>query len=245
MKKPLIVCGFGRSGTRMVADILNSDRRVSLQSEIPHVIAKPLIDYLVKMQKTYIQLQPELFLEKEHEPFELAFKSACKGRVHHRPGATFFGHKTPRHEAYFASYEAMFSHINKPRYVYCSRDPIKVWASLQNMPWNNHTTVESFIDARQKSLKQLAQMERIASERVFHFRLDDFSTDSHNTISRLFTFLGLEKSDDEIRQTVTLPNTNSSERKVGKPPLGVSQADLNAIQNAFRAEYFNGYGPST
>lgn len=232
MKTPLIVCGFVRSGTRMVADILNKEGRCCLQGEIPHAVAVPMLRYMKTLSKYYRRgaKKAESFLVKQHEPFERIFESATQSRVIRKKNAVYFGHKTPKHERYFRDYEASFSYLNA-RYIYCQRNPLNVWRSLNNMSWNPYNNVQAFVEDWKNSQAQYRDMKSVGQDRVYMFDLDRFIESGADVISEIFQFLELEIDPEKAAALASLPNTNSSKAKMGREPNPLRDADVSVIND--------------
>lgn len=226
--RPLIVCGMGRSGTRMCANILNNSEDVELQGEIGGPAGTRLLAWLEALHSQRREEDPEAAYARARA----AFRIGASGASVDRPDARWFGHKTPRHERHFRRYETLFSDPeNRPVYVYCIRNPFDVWRSYQAMPWNKFETVTAFLPAWIRSVHLYEGMRGAAESRVHLFNLDRMLA-----APDWMTYLGpelfepLDISPQTFRQPVqSLRNTNSAERKAGKIPDPISEADRGAI----------------
>lgn len=222
--RPLIVCGMGRSGTRMCANILGNSSLVELQGEIGGPVGTKLVAWLeaVRSQKRADGHQCLYRLARA------AFRDSSPGRPLDRPAARWFGHKTPRHERHFDRYERIFDQADRQAmYVYCLRNPFHVWRSYRAMPWNKFKDVDSFLAAWVKSVQIFERMRTEAPGRVLLFNLDDMLRAPDRLEWLRPTLLDpLAISPTTFRRPVeTLENSNSAARKVGAPPAELPPAD--------------------
>ena len=226
--RPLIVCGMGRSGTRMCANILNNSSLVELQGEIGGPAGTRLMAWL---EAAHLQRKDQ-DREAGYDVARAAFRLAAPGKTLERPGAVWFGHKTPRHERHFRRYEVIFDDPdNLPVYVYCIRNPFDVWRSYRAMPWNKFKTVEGFLKAWLRSVHTYEEMLEAAPGRVLTFNLDEMlrSSDWMSYLTPgLFTALDIPE-DSFSRPVQDLKNTNSAVNKTGTRPEPISEPDRLAI----------------
>lgn len=226
--KPLIVFGMGRSGTRMCANILSNSDAVELQGEIGDPAAARMIDWLEAIR---LQRGPD-DRARVYGLARATFKGAASGRLIERPQARWFGHKTPRHERYFARYEAVFDDPARPaHYVYCLRNPFHTWRSYRVMPWNGFKDVRAFLDAWVRSVQMYEAMRGAAPGRVLAFNLDDMIRAPDRTVWLKPNLLDpLEISDGSFRKPLeTLRNSNSAAAKLGAEPDEPPPADMARI----------------
>lgn len=226
--KPLIVFGMGRSGTRMCANILSNSDAVELQGEIGDPAAARMIDWLEAIRH---QRGPD-DRARVYGLARATFKGAASGRLIERPQARWFGHKTPRHERYFARYEAVFDDPARPaHYVYCLRNPFHTWRSYRVMPWNGFKDVRAFLDAWVRSVQMYEAMRGAAPGRVLAFNLDDMIRAPDRTDWLKPNLLDpLEISDGSFRKPLeTLRNSNSAAAKLGAEPDEPPPADMARI----------------
>ena len=226
--RPLIVCGMGRSGTRMCANILNNSDLVELQGEIGGPAGTKMVIWLEAARR-------QRHNESSDGVYALAraaFQLGSAGRALDRPDARWFGHKTPRHERHFGRYENIFSDPdNLATYVYCLRNPFDVWRSYRAMPWNKFANAAGFVRAWTKSVRNYELMKSRAGERVLTFHLDDFiaSPDRLDYLRPvLLDPLGIS-SDTFSRPVDELKNSNSALTKVGVIPEPLPDADVATI----------------
>lgn len=228
--KPLIVCGMGRSGTRMCANILLNSGAVELQGEIGGPVGTKMVAWLeaVRTQRKANGQQCVYRLARA------AFRDSSPGRPLDRPDARWFGHKTPRHERHFERYERIFDEPGRgARYIYCLRNPFHVWRSYRAMPWNKFKSANGFLTAWIKSVRTYEAMRERAPERVLLFNLDEMirAPDRLEWL-RPAILDPLEISPDTFRRPVDkIENSNSAARKVGAPPAELPETDLAAIAN--------------
>lgn len=234
--KPLIVMGMGRSGTRYFADILSAHKDVLLYGEIPHSSMSKFISLMDDLDKAHGRDSVRLRKWKEKKlPFILeAFNSmAMGGSEDNKEKYCYVGHKTPRSEMFFKSYEKHFrSSGASPIYFYCIRNPVDVWKSFKNMPWNVFESVDSFIECYDQSYSRYIEASRIAKGRVHLLNLDEYKRDSDPEAfleDKVFSPLELRLDEDFARSLLEKENRNSSESFLGKGPEAVSQEDFNKI----------------
>ena len=226
--RPLIVCGMGRSGTRMCANILSNSRDVEMQGEIGGPAGSRMMAWL---EANYPQ-------RSEADPYRIyrlaraTFREGSAGRPQDRPRALWFGYKSPRHERYFHRYERLFEDpARRPRYVYCLRNPFHVWRSYRAMPWNKFKDVRAFLQAWNRSVGTWETMRRQAPDRVSLFNLDSMIR-SPDRLEWLTPVLlePLNLSPEMFRRPVeALRNSNSAANKVGAEPQELPPADMAAI----------------
>jgi len=226
--RPLIVCGMGRSGTRMCANILTNSALVELQGELGGPAGTRLLAWL---ETARIQ-RGEGASAATYEQARQAFRIGASGKPAERSDAVWFGHKTPRHERHFRRYEIIFDDPdNRPTYVYCIRNPFDVWRSYQAMPWNKFSTVDEFLKAWLRSVSTYEMIAAQAPGRIFVFNLDEMVRASEWTdYLQPALFDPLSLSEDSFQKPVqTIRNSNSSLNKTGAKPEPISEADRHTI----------------
>ncbi|MFN4296665.1 MAG: sulfotransferase [Brevundimonas sp.] len=226
--RPLIVCGFGRSGTRMCANLLANSGVVELQGEIPREIAQETLSWLTAARAAAAPTQPE----RVYSLARSVFRDITPARPMDRPDALWFGHKTPHHERHFDRYEAIFDQPGGlPVYVYCLRNPFHVWRSYRVMPWGGFDRPGGFLKSWLRSVAAWERMRQVAPERVLLFNLDAMIRAPDREVwlgDALFAPLGL--SVDTFRKPVeTIGNTNSAEAKLGVAPSPAPLRDIKII----------------
>lgn len=226
--RPLIVCGFGRSGTRMCANILANSNDVELQGEIPPALADQTFSFLINTKRDRARPDPD----RDHMLARVVFREMAGKRSVTRNKALWFGHKTPHHERYFDSYERIFDQPDlRARYVYCVRNPFDVWRSHRNMPWAGFRDAGSFAKAWVRSVERYRVMRAAAPDRVMLFNLDAMLRAPDQMAFLNAAMLdALDLRPDSFRKPVgELENTNSSAAKLGGPPPEPPQKDRDRI----------------
>ncbi|MEH6663660.1 MAG: sulfotransferase [Brevundimonas sp.] len=226
--RPLIVCGFGRSGTRMCANLLANAGGVELQGEMPRQLAQETLDWLAAVRAQASGDRPDRIYRLARS----VFRDITPARPMERPGAVWFGHKTPHHERHFDRYEAIFDHPDGlPVYVYCLRNPVHVWRSYRMMPWSGFDRASAFLKSWLRSVAAWERMRQAAPDRVLSFNLDAMirAPDRGAWLEdALFTPLGL--SAETFRKPMeTIGNTNSAEAKLGVAPSPPPPGDVRVI----------------
>lgn len=224
---PLIVCGFGRSGTRSCASYLANSNAVELQGEIPQDIVGQTMDWLAAAKAAGAGDGRHYDLARN------AYRNVGKARPINRPAARWFGHKTPHHERWFDANERLFDDPERrPRYVYCLRNPEAVWRSYRAMPWNGFRDVRAFLKSWARSVETFEAMRRAAPDRVLLFNLDAMliAADAETHV-RAALFDPLDLSSESFRQPFdALGNRNSAEAKFGAPPTALPDRDRDRIR---------------
>lgn len=227
----------------MCANILSNSSKVELQGEIPSELAEPTLHWLAAIKEEFGEDD-----DRVYRASRLAFRSVSKASPVKRKGAQWFGHKTPRHEQRFGLYESLFDDPDRPTfYVYCLRNPFKVWRSCKAMPWNRVKDVRAFLRSWTSSVEAYECMQSRAPDRVLRFVLDDMlaAPSRRSWLEQvIFRPLGIEQS--SFRQTVdALANTNSAVAKFGIKPPELPPADVRQIASDRRvrriaSRYFSG-----
>lgn len=228
MARPLIVCGFGRSGTRMCANVLANSTAVELQGELPVEIAGATMDWLLAAKSA----RPAPDADRDYLLARDAFRNAAKARPVSRPAALWFGHKSPLFEREFEPTEAVFDDpARRPAWVYCLRHPQAVWRSHRVMPWSGFRDVGAFLKSWTRSVEQFEAMRRAAPDRVILFDLDAMiaAPDRDAWLTEtLLAPLGLDPATFR-RPLAELQNSNSAAAKLGAPPPEAPARDRDRI----------------
>lgn len=217
--RPLVVCGFVRSGTQMCATFLSNSKKVELQGEIREPLAESTLRWMAAVKREQREVPPERFYGLARAVFR---DVTAPARGIYRRRVAWFGHKTPGHEHRFSEYERLFDHPQRLAcYIYCLRDPFKVWSSYRIMPWNARPSVRRFLRGWVASVRAFEAMKAAAPDRVLLFNLNEMLA-APDRLEWLQTSLfdGLEISSETFRRPVeSLENSNSSEAKFGfRPP---------------------------
>ena len=182
-----------RSGTRMVANILNSSPRVQITSEFPSGISSRMIelaramdDFFSRRQYKDEQRWSEVRIDMIHGIWNCNYLQPL-GAV----SADWVGNKTPSNELFFSDYESLFA-AAPPLYVYCLRSPFKVLKSLKNMPWNKRSEEENW-ERWKRSFNCLGEIELVCEDRLVIVSFDDSVHGDVLSIGRtLYQKMGVE-----------------------------------------------------
>lgn len=233
--KPLIVMGMGRSGTRYFADILSAHESVQLYGEIPHSAMARFISLLNALDKEHERdSQRKKKWEEKKLPFIFeGFKSMSMGAVKEKGECLYVGHKTPRSELHFDSYEKHFANVGvSVKYFYCLRNPLDVWASFKNMPWNAFEDAGVFLEYYNESYRRYVRAGSKAKGRVHLLNLDDFKKDSNPKEfieKNVFSPLELHLEDGFLDSLVSVENKNSSQNFIGRQAQSLPSEDVKKI----------------
>lgn len=198
MKKTVIVCGMPRSGTRSVANILNTSKSVYVTAEFPSGVTSKMFQLIDSMTG---------FFGKRAYKDKSGWASKKSDLVHdvwlanslfdgNKSDYEVIGNKTPSNELFFDKFESVFED-NKPYYIYCVRNPVKVITSLANMPWNKETPMENW-ERWKLSFDTYLSMRESAPGRVLLVSFDDKVDGSFLNIGlNIFNFIGVSIGEQE------------------------------------------------
>lgn len=229
--RPLIVCGFPRSGTLMCAQLLSASPEVELQGEVR--MPDETLAYLTAMKAHHEERSPtEHWRAKAYDLAFDVFAGISRARRAVRPDARWRGHKTPRHERFFHVYEAFFDQADaRAHYVYCLRNPWSVWRSLKIMPWNKIPDVERFVEMWTLSVSQYEGMVAAAPDRVHLFNLEAFiAADDKAGFARARLYAPLELDEARLRRPADeQDNNNAASVKAGRSPPPLTTTEVSRI----------------
>lgn len=236
---PVIVCGVARSGTRMIADILNRHTEIEIEAEMHAKTIEAYFEFLKQVQSNFDHYSGRkgFALDKHwkrnqralhHMFFATAGKDAAP--VQERGICRYHGLKTPGYERYFEEFESMF-HPVKPLYIYAIRRVGPVWRSWVTRQFTDDP--ELFRRRYERSLRQALKIRRSARDRFAVFDLDAYiaAEDQQAYVNtEILRKLGI--ADLEEWPTLGVPNTNSASalglELVQTPDLEQQMADLEA-----------------
>lgn len=247
---PLIVMGMGRSGTRYFADVLSSHQKVLLHGEIPHSAMSKYFSLLDVLDKEHSRdkVRDRKWKERKSGFILDSFSSMAMGGGESSAGYLYVGHKTPRSEKFFSSYENhFFSAGMSPLYFYCMRNPFDVWSSYKIMPWNTFKSVKEFLDAYVASYDQYERCLKVAKGRVHPLNLCEYKRSENPgefLKTKIFSHLVLDVDDGFILSLHSKENRNSSQNFLGKDSAGISADEYTEMMNDERVmKILNKYFP--
>ena len=205
MEAPIIVCGNPRSGTRFVANLLNSHHDIAITDELHRHIAldiyhfvKKLDDYIASelwRQSLWPQRKPrfvrDIMFELSHEGV-FKKKHTCKR----------FGNKTPGAEFLLEQHIDLFGGM-LPQYIYCLREGRKVFRSLKNMPWSKNS-VQKNLELYKKSVGMMEKILAMYPDSITVVQLDLVGPKIEERLAVahcIFEFIG-ETISEEVLQFV-------------------------------------------
>lgn len=231
---PLIVVGPPRSGTRFLANILNSIPEVVIQGEIDETIMKHVV-YAVKKFMKYQKhaVKSENVLVQHDKLASFLFSSwanlSKQGRIEADSKCLYYGYKNPSHEYYFNFYNAVF-HPVRPIYLCCIRSFKDHYLSVQarwpdqGIPW----VALKYI----RSLRQIRYMLNQRPHEVHLFDLDAYKQRGFSyLVHQIFNPLGITSLQNAIRKADQGP-VNTSEQ------LGVRKKDALSPFEIFFLRWF-------
>lgn len=246
---PLFVMGMGRSGTTNALRVASAHPDVMLNGEIALPVLKQFLTLIETLERSYSKKDAmrDGWYERKADYLFSSFGYLAKGgrgKLERGSTARFRGHKAPRLETLFDSYEQHFASVKlEPRYFYCARNAFDCWRSYRSMSWNGYQDVTEFLEHYMASYETLKRMQGAAGDRVFVLNLDELKASGDPIAfyrAKLFGRLGLEmpeRVERKIAKFVELKKPGSHE--------ALSDADRNAIaaHPGMRALYGEMFAP--
>ncbi len=247
--KPLIIMGVARSGTRNLASMLGGHKEILLQGEIHNAVMNDFFNMIDKLDQVQSvdEFRHKKWLSKKSQFILESFGYMSLGSKVKKSSAHYIGHKTPYGERFFHQYEKHFNSTGlEASYFYCARNPLEVWKSLLNMPWNKIHNVNRFIDDYVQSFEMYEEIKKQAEDRVHFFNLNNYIIAKSKVDfmqENAFDKLDIQLT-EENRYLCEVENTNSSMGRVGKSPESLSAEDIKILNEDKRIQkildkYFN------
>ncbi|HWA91720.1 MAG TPA: sulfotransferase [Rhizomicrobium sp.] len=198
---PLFIMGMGRSGTTNALRVASAHPEIMLNGEISLAVVKQFFALLEQLERSYGKRDAmrDGWFERKADYIFSSFGYLAKGgrgKLERGSTARFRGHKAPRLETMFDSYEAHFASVGlKPRYFYCARNAFDCWRSYRNQNWNSYDAVGRFLEHYMASFETLKRIRAEVPDRVFVLNLDELKASGDPVgfyRTRLFAPLGLE-----------------------------------------------------
>lgn len=223
---PLFIAGMGRSGTTTAMRVASAHPSIMLNGEIPLAVLKQYLVLLETVENQYSRKDAmrDGWFERKADYMFASFGYLAKGGVRSpkkRATATFMGHKSPRLETLFDSYEAHFASVGlQPRYFYCARNAFDCWRSYRQMPWNRYDDVDAFLEHYVASFETLKRMQEAAPGRIFVLNLDELVASPDPVAfyrARMFAPLGLELPEQSARKIANFVALRSGSEHAALP----------------------------
>lgn len=204
-KRYAIICGYPRSGTRMIANILNRHPRAAVGPEVAGRIIQASMGVFEEYENycgaaKRKESRYQLWRAQRAPLMEKIWLAAAPQSVRKKAAESLVvANKTPRAERFFDFYERVF---DEPLWIYCMRDPYLVIRSLKNMPWNDQTVGERADDW----VDSVRTYQRMISQRpgkTLLVRIDQHSVEDAARL--IWTHAGLEFDDDLVARAAALP----------------------------------------
>ena len=230
---PLFIAGMGRSGTTNAMRVASAHPQIMLNGEIQLSVIKQFLALLEALERSTGKraAMADGWFERKADYMFSSFGFLAKrgrGKLERGSTARFRGHKAPRLETLFDSYEAHFASVGmQPRYFYCARNAFDCWRSYRAQSWNAYETVGDFLDHYMISFQTLGRMQEAAPGRVIVLNLDEMKASgdaSRYYRERMFAPLGL----DLPKGTAAKIATFAQMRKQTSPP-SIDDGDRRAI----------------
>lgn len=202
--QPLFLLGAARSGTTVLAKILNSHPRVLMTDEtavfllLAGVIEKARVGVREGLWygKTYNQQWAEL-LKEQARPLVRKFYE----RIAKEEGKTQLAFWGDKHPHYAACLDFIHELFPQARYVFLRRDPRDVAVSIARM--NNWPLAEGIRAAEEFYRLYREFFDRHPELPVFHLRYEELVRDYAHAAGEVFHWLGLETT-AEVEQFLAL-----------------------------------------
>jgi hypothetical protein len=248
---PLFIAGMGRSGTTNAMRVASAHPEIMLNGEIQLSVIKQFLALLEALEHSYGKraAMNDGWFERKADYMFSSFGFLAKrgrGKLERGSMARFRGHKAPRLETLFDSYEAHFASVGmQPRYFYCARNAFDCWRSYRGQSWNAYETVGDFLHHYMASFETLERMQAAAPGRVIVLNLDEMKASGDATQfyrERMFAALGLDLPERVARKIATF--AQMKKQTAGPAPIGdgdrsaiAGHPGMRALHGAFFAPY--------
>ncbi|MEW5768966.1 MAG: sulfotransferase [Pseudomonadota bacterium] len=200
---PAFIVGVGRSGTTLLASILNRHPRVAVTSETHYfrllgeaggweAVARAWPDSAVAFlrglhQFHLLQMEPHAVVERVRQPSEAALFQALGDRYAEQAGKPLWIEKTPLHLRHLPRIRRLFPHA---RVLHILRDGRDVAASLCKVRWAS----DGYVQNLHRWRTELAQAEPFLAQdpHTLTLRYEDLLAAPEATVARACEFLGVE-----------------------------------------------------
>lgn len=219
-----------RSGTRSVANIINSSDEVIITDEFPSGITEKMFSLVKGMDIFFNKRDYKNADEWNKRKIELIhdiwLANSLVSEVD--KNVKYVGNKTPSNEFFFDEYESFMS-FDLPKYVYCLRHPLKVVESLKNMPWNKSSVTEN-LERWKESYCIYQNMKKKCKNRVISVCFDNERDANYGILGKkIFSFMGIaytEIIDNKLGEKI--PSQPRESVLKGKPltPLTAKEKNL-------------------
>ena len=223
---PIFIVGMARSGTTLLQSILNSHPNIAiprettffylveeyLSSNVVSSFSKNEVEkfwqwYTKKRKFTYLGLEKNNIknnfrIFKDSNNFKNVLDSVMLENLE-KKNKKRWGEKTPGHEEYL---DNIFELYPNAKVIFMIRDPRSVYASLNNVPWNNQF-VSVIIKRWNKSVKKLKTHSN--DKRVLLITYEELVTNTIKTTIDICEFIGEKFTDKMINDRVNdIPDKN-------------------------------------
>ncbi len=213
--QPLFVLGAARSGTTILAKILNSHPRVLMTNEtavfllLAGVVEKSRLGVRAGLWygKTYNHLWAELIKEQS-----LPLVRKFYERIAKEEGKTQLAFWGDKHPHYANCLDFIYELFPQARYVFLRRDPRDVAVSIARM--NNWSSAEGIRAAEGFYRRYRGFFDRHPELPVFHLRYEELVRDYAHAAGQVFHWLGLEPT-PEVEQFLSLRARRDAHTSMG------------------------------
>lgn len=213
--RPIIICGYSRTGTTFLQTLLNCHPEIHLSTEcqLRAISATPLLcAQIARLHR------------REHEqwrglsPDEARVAMLRAVWYYSEPDgllARRYGNKTPGNERHFQFFESVFRCI-PPLYIYMVRDPADVLASFKRMPWGRDEPLWLLIARFEASLFCMRRFRRRNQARLLTVSIDRATTmdGKRALVEEVFRIIGEEPTPEVWRFVDQWPIVNPSENRL-------------------------------
>jgi hypothetical protein len=234
--RPIIVCGYARSGTSLLGQVLRTSKDVVMFPEMSVHSTTAQFDLLAEVRATIRAQKWRGFTNAHIEAriVELLRRIWGAGRdpdLHDDTGQPRFGLKQPHAEEFHLRFAETLGDF-RPQWVYTVRDPATIYHSTLRMSAFGDVEPEQFIHRLRGSVAAAAQLQ--AEGDAIVVRVDRVSGDAdfrERKIDEVFAFLELEVTPAVAGFVAKWPPINVSD---GENRGALSDPEVEARVDALR-----------
>lgn len=218
MKKPIFILGCPRSGTTMLASLLNNSSygepvethfitkyykklnnygRLDNKENFKRLINDILKERAVMQWK--LQLDPDKFFDEINElNFKEIVNKLCMERSH-KKGYASWGDKTPH---YLRNCDILFKLFPDSKYIYIVRDGRDVALSLMEKPWgpNNVLTCAELWKRYNVTSEIIEELKK--RKQLYFVRYEDLLDNAEQIVPEVYNFLDEKNDESEMSKLI-------------------------------------------
>jgi len=220
---PIIICGAARSGTTFIWQLLNEHPDIVLSDEFFIYKTPSMMKWFDEMREAFGSLtaRGDWKPRKAAIMRSLWYYTSQPARAEAGLISRRWGNKTPGSELYIDFYEDVLEE-SPPHYIYCMRDPIRVFLSTRNMAWGKGGNIQGQVKRYIRSIRAMEDFREQAPERMKIFQIDKVASDLESRVDVVSEILGYvgEEITDEIMPFIRSWKKVLSTEQVRRKDLG-------------------------